>query len=189
MPDPITLAVLSTVALTEGIKFLYGQAGELLQRRREREEAQTDATDPIAEPLPEPPADLLAGEPMPLLADPVVLDTLAGELAQLRTMLEPYVMGERSASVSDEELLVRVDALRRGLEAVYGQRLTFAGEARTPSGTRVEGSVEAQHVRGVVAGVTVGDLSGLGEVKGTARVGDIAETGRVSGVEVGPDGR
>jgi hypothetical protein len=36
VPDPITLAALGAVALSEGVKFLYGQAGELLKRRREQ---------------------------------------------------------------------------------------------------------------------------------------------------------
>jgi hypothetical protein len=41
MPEPvtITLAVVGTVALKEGVKFLYGQAGELLKRWREKREA------------------------------------------------------------------------------------------------------------------------------------------------------
>jgi hypothetical protein len=40
MPEPVTLtaASIGAVALTEGIKFLYGQAGELLKRWRERKE-------------------------------------------------------------------------------------------------------------------------------------------------------
>jgi hypothetical protein len=41
MPEPvtITLAVVGTAALKEGVKFLYGQAGELLKRWREKREA------------------------------------------------------------------------------------------------------------------------------------------------------
>jgi hypothetical protein len=186
MPEPLTLAVLSAVALTEGIKFLYGQAGELVRRRWERKAAQAKGgADLLAEPLPAPPPGLLVGDPGPLLvADPVVLDGLAGDLAELRTVLEPYALGQRTVSSDDSTLLERTDALRQGLEAVYGRRLSFAEEEREPSGTRVEGIAEAQTVRGVVAGASVEDMSGVAEVKGTARVGDVEETGRVFGAEV-----
>ena len=37
--DPFTLAAVGAVAITEGIKFLYGQAGEVLKRWRERKAA------------------------------------------------------------------------------------------------------------------------------------------------------
>ena len=38
MPETITLAMLGAAALTQGVNFLYGQAGELLKRRRDRRE-------------------------------------------------------------------------------------------------------------------------------------------------------
>jgi hypothetical protein len=185
MADPLTLAVVGAAALTEGIKFLYGQAGELLRRRWERKEAQAQGGgDPLAEPLPAPPAGVLTGDPGPLVADPVALDGLAADLAELRTVLEHYVMEQRPVSADDAALLARIDALRQGLEAVYGRRLSFVGEDREPSGTRVEGIAEAQTVRGVVAGASVGDVEGVDEVTGTARVGDVEESGRVFGAEV-----
>jgi hypothetical protein len=185
MPEPVTLAVLSAVALTEGIKFLYGQAGELLRRRWERKQARAKGgDDPLAEPLPAPPAGLLAGDPGPLVPDPVVLDGLAGELAELRTVLEPYAVAERPVTADDAGVLERADALRQGLEAVFGQRLSFAGEDREPSGTRIEGVVEAQTVRGLVAGASVEDVSGVSEVTGAAMVDDVEQSGRVFGAEV-----
>jgi hypothetical protein len=185
MADPLTLAVVGAAALTEGIKFLYGQAGELLRRRWERKETLAEgAGDPLVEPLPAPRQGMLAGDPGPLVPDPAALDDLASELAELRTVLEPYVMGQRPVSADDAALLTRVDALRQGLEAVYGQRLSFVGEDREPSGTRVKGIAEAQTVRGVVAGASVKDLEGIVEVKGIARVGDVEESGRVFGAEV-----
>ena len=39
MVDPLTLSTIGAVALTEGIKFLYEQAGEVLKRWRERKDA------------------------------------------------------------------------------------------------------------------------------------------------------
>jgi hypothetical protein len=38
MADPFSAAALGGVVLTEGIKFLYRQAGEVLKRWRERRE-------------------------------------------------------------------------------------------------------------------------------------------------------
>jgi len=35
-PDTLSAAVIGSAALTEGIKFLYRQAGEILKRWRER---------------------------------------------------------------------------------------------------------------------------------------------------------
>jgi hypothetical protein len=42
----LTLGVLGGVALSEGIKFLYGQATELLKRRRKRKDAKK-AAEPV----------------------------------------------------------------------------------------------------------------------------------------------
>src|SRR5260370_39043242 len=36
MPDPVTVSALGGLAASEGIKFLYGQAAELLKAWRER---------------------------------------------------------------------------------------------------------------------------------------------------------
>ena len=43
MADPFTLGAVGAVVLTEGIKFLYGQAGEALKRWRERKAAGKNA--------------------------------------------------------------------------------------------------------------------------------------------------
>jgi len=45
MPDPVTLslAAVSSLALTEGVKFFYAQAGELLKWWRDRRDANTVA--------------------------------------------------------------------------------------------------------------------------------------------------
>src|SRR5947199_10744351 len=44
MVDPLTLSTIGAVALTEGIKFLYEQAGEVLKRWRERKNTVKDAS-------------------------------------------------------------------------------------------------------------------------------------------------
>ena len=44
MVDPLTLSAIGVVAITDGIKFLYGQAGEILKRWRERKDTAKDAS-------------------------------------------------------------------------------------------------------------------------------------------------
>src|SRR5215211_829807 len=84
--EPITLTLVGTVALTEGIKFLYSQATEILRRRSERreEEKVTDqlaAAEPIDIELPD---DAFEGQ----LSDPQIhfdaLDRVEGRLKQVR---------------------------------------------------------------------------------------------------------
>lgn len=65
MPEPvtITLAAVGTVALTEGVKFLYGQAAELLKRWRERRDAAKTTPSKTVEPaVVELPADVFEGQ-------------------------------------------------------------------------------------------------------------------------------
>ena len=187
MPEPLTLAVLSAVALTEGIKFLYGQAGELLRRRWERKEAQAKGAAirslsrsrhrRLGYSRATWAASGRPGGPRWSGWGPCRAAYGAGALCA----------GPAPVSADDVTCFERADALRQGLEAVYGRRLSFADEDREPSGTRIEGVAEAQTVRGVVAGVSVEDVSGVAEVKGTARVGDVEESGRVFGAEVRRD--
>src|SRR5689334_19397449 len=50
MADPFTLGAIGALALTEGIKFLYTQAGALIDSwRKRREEKATDAEHPARE--------------------------------------------------------------------------------------------------------------------------------------------
>src|SRR4029453_12668768 len=48
MADPLTLAAVGALALAEGIKFLYGQAGEVLKRWRERKATAATGPTPVA---------------------------------------------------------------------------------------------------------------------------------------------
>ena len=60
MADPLTLTGVGVIALTEGIKFLYGQAGEALKRWRERKAAGKNAdVEPVEVELP---SDAFAGQ-------------------------------------------------------------------------------------------------------------------------------
>lgn len=141
MPEPITLAVVGALVLTEGIKFLYGQASDLLKGWRARREAKKSA---IAEapPLPTlagPPPDVLDGPvDSSLPADEELVEELESELEAAKKRLAKYTHPEDPEPVDPDDAEVRdeVDHLRRLLESIYGQRLTFVGEqGREPSGT------------------------------------------------------
>nr|WP_052478812.1 hypothetical protein [Kibdelosporangium sp. MJ126-NF4]CEL20764.1 hypothetical protein [Kibdelosporangium sp. MJ126-NF4]CTQ89677.1 hypothetical protein [Kibdelosporangium sp. MJ126-NF4] len=174
MPDPLTLSVLGGAALTEGIKFLYGQATELLKRRRERKDAKAE--------LPaETPA--LEGElRQPLQVDPAALERLEPDLRELRRGLQDYVDELEPVDSSDERLLETADAVRQILEAVYGQRITFRGEQRPASGPLAEGRVDVGTVSGYVAGVRA--KTATGTVRGMVNVNEVTSGGEVVGVDI-----
>jgi len=169
MADPLTLSVLGAAALTEGIKFVYNQATELLKRRREKS-ADT----------PEVPA--LEGKLAPLDPDPVVLDKVEPDLRELRKVLQDYVDEIEPISAQDERLLETTDAVRRLLEAVYRQRITFRGEQRPASGPVVEGTVDVATVAGHVAGVRAKVVGGGAHVRGAVRADEV--TGTAVGVDL-----
>jgi hypothetical protein len=173
--DPLSLAVIGGAALTEGIKFLYSQAGELLRRRRER----TSTDQPTATPS----AGLLDRDPGPLVPDLTLLGQLAEKLQDLRDELEPYVLD--LSRLETQQPLQQVSALRDALEAIYGRRLTFMGEPREPSGTVITGTARVKIVEGLVAGVRIDDLTGVDRVHGEID----ADTVRPGGEAFGTDAR
>jgi hypothetical protein len=164
--EAFTLGALGAVALTEGIKFLYGQAGEILKRRRERKKAAGQGTaEGELEPLRIENPGILDGELEPAQIDFEAVDRLEQDLKVFSQQLGNYVSGIEEVDPSDEELLRVADALRRALEAIYQQRITFKGEKRSPSGPVVEGRVDVEEVAGYTAGVRA----------------EVIESGRVSG--------
>jgi len=187
MPDPITLSALGAVALTEGIKFLYEQAGEALKRWRERKD--TTARDAKA--------DLPQEESVVVKLPPVfegqlstvqihfdAVERLEKQLLELKRGLSGYADGSEVMDSSDKALLEQIDALRQLLEAVYQQRITFKGEQRPPSGPVVEGHIDVQEVEGRVGGVIARTIGGSAHVKGDANVGTVKQGGEASGVTV-----
>lgn len=170
MVEPITLAMVGTVALTEGIKFLYTQAGEVLKRWRERREAaesgaaSSDDTAQIDIELP----DAFEGQ----LSEPKihfdVLERLEEDLRETRRSLSDYADDIEKVNKNDEDLLVKTDALRRLLEATLQERITFKGEQRPPSGPIVQGRIDVDEVAGYAAAVRTKRITS-GHVKGEAK--------------------
>jgi hypothetical protein len=184
MLDPITLSAIGTVALTEGIKFLYGQAGEVLKRWRERKDAAKDTT-----------ANLSKEEPIAVTLPPVFegqltntqihfdrVEKLEKQLREIKKDLSEYADGSEEVDSTNKALLEQIDALRQLLEAVYQQRITFKGEQRPPSGPVIEGHIDVQEVEGRVGGVLVKTIGGSAQVKGDAKVGTVKKGGEAGGV-------
>jgi hypothetical protein len=123
MVEPFSLGALGAIALTDGIKFLYAEAGEILRRRRERK------------------------------------------------------------NTADTEVVNATLALRETIEAIVGQRITFRGEQREPTGTTIAGSIRARELHGRASGV---DFEGTptGDLRGEV-ITDTAGAGAdVAGVRV-----
>jgi hypothetical protein len=152
MIEPISLTAVGVFALTEGIKFLYTEAGELLKHRRESKEG---AGQEVSEPELRPPADIIEGTVEPTRPNDERLERLADELQKRRKSLTDYTDGVEAVDPSNVALLKDVDELRRLIEVIYGQRITFKGEQREPSGPLVENEVRAieAKIRGSKVGV------------------------------------
>lgn len=142
MADPLTLSVLGSWAALEGIKFLYGQAAEVLKGWRER---RPDVPIQASEALDEAP------EQRP--PDAEVIAEQAKTLGELAGGLAPYADGMLEIDLHDAALGERAGQVRAILEAVYGQRFTFQGEDRDPTGTRVRVVQVLGEVEGDVTGV------------------------------------
>ena len=185
MLEPFTLSALGAVALTEGIKFLYEQAGEVLKRWREHKEAakstadQSTQTESVEIKLP----PIFEGQ----LSAPQIhfdaVERVAEQLYELRKDLSDYADGIETVDATNEDLLRRIDALRQLLEAIYQQRLTFQGEHRAASGPVVEGAIDVESVAGEAAGVEA-KLISSGRVIGTINARRVEETGTLHGVKV-----
>lgn len=136
MVDPL-FAAAGTAALTQGVAFLYKQAGELLTQRRE---LRARSTGPVgaapADALPVlvvPDGIFATPRPAPAVVAPQVLEQHAEQLRTARRGVEDYVLGDGGAELTDPGVRQALDDLRAAMEAVYQTDLTFVGERRDAS--------------------------------------------------------
>jgi hypothetical protein len=191
MAEPLTLALVGSMILTEGIKFLYAQAGDALKRWRERKDKQAQGSaGPPTTPVPiasAPPADVFQGHLAPLVLDFGKLEPLAESMREIRGSLADYADGVERVDSENDALLERVDTMRRQLEAVFGQRISFNGEQRPPAGSPVVvGAAEVTILAGEAAGVIARNIRG-GTVRGRGTADKVESTGRLYGVKVEGD--
>jgi len=195
MSDPSSLSTVETAVLSEGVKFLYGQAGELLRRWRERrEEPELDAAD--AAPVEGATDGDRSGVPAelpdqftPILVRPGLdqraLGQLAGELAALAEELPKYVGQAGSVDIKDPAVLGLADALRRCMEVIWRRPLVFRGEQRGSDIQQalVEGRLHAADVAGYAAAVRATVLH-AGAIRGQATAERVAAGGQLVGVDI-----
>ena len=185
MSDPMTISLLGVgaVAINEGVKFLYGQAGELLKKWREHQN--TASSTPSQQALPIPSVvlpEVFAGQ---LTAPVVHFDTVQKVEPRLRELyrdLSEFGNGISPIEVGDLEALEKIDMLRRLIEQIYQQRITFRGEERPPSGTLLLGTIKSETIKGSATGV---DIQGPFEGRAEGRVssGEIGAGATVIGVK------
>ena len=161
--DNLSLGSVESSALTQGIAFLYAQAGEVLRRRRVARDraADLDSLSLAAMPALELPGTVFepSEREAPALA-PEAVDRLADSLRQARREVNGYLASELPVD-EDAAGLAAADRLRCLLEEVYGTRLTFRGEQRD------DGPPPVTRVRAPRAGVVLsGDVRVYGDVAG-----------------------
>lgn len=166
--DPLSLTAIGAVTLTEAIKFLYGQAAELLRRCQERRalnaaenssENVENSNDTTSEPPPaSDPGGVLDGELSPNV-DESRLDDQEPRLRELRLRLTEYVERIKPVSPDDEGLMVSAAQLRAQLELILGQRVSFRGEQRAATGTPLDAPVVAATEQALTVVTAVGAAS------------------------------
>lgn len=180
MPEPITLALLGATALTEGVKFLYKQADEALQRYYENKKAaQQAATISSGGQIP----DVLQGGSQALTIHTEALEKAIPQLEPLVNELSSYGKGYKDVVPADADTLKKMDTLRRLLEAVYKQPLTFRGENRPESDINVDGHVKVHDLYGDAVGLEADSIS-EGNATGTGEADTVHKGGSLTGVKV-----
>ena len=158
--EPTGLAGLSAVAAGEGIKFLYHQADELLERHRAKRRLARQPTPPIvAEPSVLPPPD------------PEIVRVCEPALRELANIIrKPDILRRPQSLEAAEEL-------RKLLGAVYGTPIAFRDEAS--AAVRVVMTMD--EVAGYVTGVRT-RIAG-GEFDIDMKVNRVERTGTVIGYD------
>jgi len=183
----LSLAALGAVVLSEGVRFLYDQAGELIRQRRARSAGKGETGEGAGESkagstvTPE-----VVAEPRELPSpDLTQVDRFADELRELRRDLSEFASGVDPVDPDDEQLVARIDALRQVLEVIYGTPVTLAGEQRDPATPIIRGRVDADEVAGYVAAVRADRATGV--IEGHTTVRRVEQSGTVIGVEIRRD--
>lgn len=183
--EPISLSLLGGAVLTEGVRFLYDQASELIRAARERRRAAKEGAQPPATvQVPVRPNGVLDG-PVASTVEGAVLDREGKALVRLAGALAPYASGDADVEPDDPELLDAAQNLRGLLEAAYGQRLTLRGERREPSGTRVDVNQVLGEVFGAAVALHADSVTGDVAIRVDQSAKTVAEGASVTGAQIG----
>lgn len=175
--EQFTVGALGALTAAEAVKFLFGQATEVISRWRDRRAGR--AVSPTVE-VAEADAAGVEDPPSSLVIDFDAVDRLHEDITALAEALAGYASGLREVPAGDSHVAEVTDALRRALEVVYDRDLTLAGEDRGGRGPAVHGRADAKTVSGSIAGVRAKLVRG-GTIHGVARATYVS--GALSGVD------
>lgn len=190
----LTLAGIAANVLTEGVKFLYGQASEMLSAWRRRRAARGDSGGEVpahqvslGDSNTAPPKSVFAGNLRLSPPNTEVLEQHEEALDEILVLpaLVRIAHG-RDADPADPAQVEAAEALRALLENIYRTRITLVGETgREPSGAPlVRGEAEAEVVAGLLAGVVATTIRiRSGTVEGQAKATEVKAGGTVAGVK------
>lgn len=174
--DPLSAA--AAAALTQGVKFLYQQAGEFLSAWRAR---RRDKNAPPPRALDVPDGVTVTG-PRPL-ADPPSEETIK-VLEQLRELTEPIQSGKIDTAAPAAR--ATIEQLRNLVEAALQAPVRFQGESARP--VKISDiEVETERVACGVAGLRadLAKLPGGSQILGVhVKTGDVEAEGKVTGVDL-----
>ncbi|MET8550165.1 hypothetical protein [Micromonospora zamorensis] len=170
MDEALVLSTLTGAALTQGVAFIYRQLENLVKNKRN---ART-VTGVEAEAV-------LAGSLRPARVDPESYEQRQQEIDLLYGILTSYL---KNAYVreGDVHLQYLLGSVRRVLEDVYKQRITFVGEDRPPSGVNVEQEIEDVHSS--VIGVEARRVASNVPVDVRQKLGTVHEDAPVVGAKI-----
>jgi hypothetical protein len=187
MGEPFSLALLGGAVLGEGVRFLFDQASCLIRAARERRaQARQAAEVPPVVNIVVAPNDVLDG-PVSATVDGRLLDQENRRLIALTGALAPYASGDAEIDPADGDLIAALTEVRSLLESLYGQRFTLRGEAREPSGTKVDVRQVLGEVRGGVVGVEA-DSAADASIQVEQSASSVDAGGTVTGVKLGSIG-
>ena len=181
MADPLTWTVVGSTVVVEGIKFLYGQMTEVMKRlaaKRDKPAEPATLPEPVALPT------VFAQEGETRQANLVTAEQLEDEMFQLHGDLAAYAEGLRKPKEGDPLVLEQLEALRKVMEAVYANHITFKGEKLpTSEGPNVNAELKNKEVKGYVAGVRIKKMN-AGNVSAKLDIDKVEAGGTAIGVEI-----
>ena len=190
MADPFTLSALGMVAATEGVKFLYAQATEVVKKIREKRDADKKLAEGAA---PAGTALIVASATaVPALFEKkgeipdIHLDEaekVETELNAARKALADYHDDTETLKENDTEVFAQIDSLRRLLERVYQRELTFIGETRTSTGLNIVSNIVVKDVEGELTGVEATKQMDA-NINASMKIETIKKDGKVTGVKL-----
>jgi hypothetical protein len=152
-----------------------------MKRWRDRKAGkQAEAESPIPVTVPD---GVLEGKLEAPKVDFDAADRLHDDIKQLASALGNYANGLEDPDPNDAHLAAAAHGLRQALEAVYGQRITFQGENREPSGPVATGKVDVETVQGDVAAVRV-RLVRSGRISAEAQATTVEKDGKLTALHI-----